>query len=276
MCGARIGDDVQTPEPEPTPEPMPEPEPMTEPEPTPEPMSEPEPVTEPEPMQEPMSEPEPDTESAAEYNMRESASEAYDKARSVYEDTDTVQSAEGSVIMNHCPHCGAVLISGARFCSNCGYPADAADTAVPKTYKRSNTKTAAVIAAIAAVIVIILGGSFLMSCRDIEGDWEIMNNSGDFFDMFGESYLEFDDDGTAVYYNGLFNVQKYAYSYNRITKTLILKGRGTNDEDSRLKVEWHDSRTVTIPQLNMTLSRIDDIPYAYDDDKYDSDDIMQF
>ena len=237
MCGARL-------EPEPIPaEPIIKP---TEP-------AEPEPETEPT---------EPTTESTEpEYNTAEA-----------FADTDEYGQAEEFVI-NHCPYCGAVLMSGAKFCSNCGN-----SLVVYEQNMRNKSKISvkAVIAGVAAALVIIFCVGFLTNCRSIEGAWEVENSGGGFFNMFSESYLDFDDDGTAMYYNGLFTARKYNYTYNRFTKVLVLKsaGHGPDTEDSRLHVEWIDRYTIVIRELNMTLYRINDIPYAYDDDEYNDNDAV--
>ena len=191
---------------------------------------------------------------------------------------DSDEQSEGAhaeeFIINHCPHCGAVLIDGAKFCSNCGK-----STAVYEWDTRGKrTRAKMIIAAILAAAVIILGVSFLMDFRSIEGEWAVENSGGGFFDMFSESYLDFDDNGTAMYYNGLFNARKYNYSYNRFTKILTLESAryGADGEESRLHVDWIDPYTITIRELNMTLYRIDDIPYAYEDDEFDDNDVVEF
>lgn len=253
MCGARLeSESVEHIEPVTVP--------ITEPEPNPtEPIIDP--ITEPvEPTIEPV---EPGIEPITEPVVEEVEAEYADSAQ-----TD-------EFIINHCPHCGAVLISGAKFCSNCGGSVVIyeGNTSVKKA------RIKMIIAAVLAVIVIVSGVSILMNNRSIEGEWAVENSGVGFFDIFGESYLDFDDDGTAVYYNGLFSTKKYSYTYNRFTKVLTLQAAvlsGAEPERARLHVEWIDPYTITIRELNMTLYRIDDIPYAYDDDEFDDDDVVQF
>ena len=259
MCGAKLESEPETEEPEAAP--VVEPEPM---EPIIDPVTEPvEPVAEPtEPIDKPV---EPVSESD----------------ETVIETTQTEQN-EGAhaevFIIKNCPRCGAVLINGAKFCSNCGNSLIVYEQDMNRSRKRGKGVKVA-ITAILAALVIIFGVRFFMNSYSIEGEWVVENSGGGFFDMFGESYLEFDDDGTAMYYNGLFTLKKYGYSYNRFTKILTLQisaQGGILPDNARLHVEWIDPYTISIRELNMTLHRVEDIPYAYEDDEYNNDDIVQF
>ena len=298
MCGARL-----VPEPKPVAESESTPsEPVTEPkttnaEPVIDPLTEPvEPITESDPIVDPLTEPvepviepsepiadpiEPVIESVSEPD--EPLTEPVEQPSDTYEPiTEPVTDGSGSVqtehfVINHCPYCGAVLMSGAKFCSNCGNSIAVYEMNI---HGRRGTRISAkaVIAAIIAVVVIIWGVSFLADCHSIEGEWAVENSGGGFFDMFSESYLDFDD-GTAIYYNGFFNARRYSYTYNRFTKVLTLQATisgGTEPESSILHVEWIDPYTITIRELNMTLYRIEDIPYSYDDDEFDDNDAMMF
>ena len=257
MCGARA-DGVITLE-EPPVEPAVEPESIS-----------PEPVTGPMPSETVVESTDtvietevPETESSAEFEETEAPGTEYEHTE--------------EFVIKHCPYCGAVLMSGAKFCSNCGNSIVVYER---NMYGKRGGKIGvkAVIAAIAAAVVIIVCAGFLTNFRSIEGEWAVENSGGGFFDMFSEVYLDFDDDGTAVYYNGLFTARRYTYTYNRFTKVLTLKsvGRGIGTEDSRLHVEWIDPYTISIRELNMTLYRVDNIPYAYDDDEYSADDVVMF
>ncbi len=181
------------------------------------------------------------------------------------------QGAAKNTVIRHCQRCGAVLMEGAKFCSNCGGGVTAYE---PPRREKSVGKLIASIVAVIALLAIISGITVTLEGHDIEGEWVVENNDDMFGGMFGESYLDFDD-GTALYYNGLFSAQRYTYSYNRFTKILTLQGKGT-DEYTSVHVEWHGSNTVVLPELDMTITRIDDIPYEYSDEEYDSDDVIQF
>ena len=284
MCGARVEQEstpietVTEPITEPNPEPI---EPVTEPESSPaEPVTEPEPkpIAEPEPT-EPVTEPEP---SPAEPELEPIAEPEAEPIEPEQVQTDHQQNSgtrTEEFVIDYCPYCGAVLIKGAKFCSNCGNSIVVYEQNMKSRIaggQKKNVKL--IIAAVAAAIVIIFGANFLRDCRSIKGSWAVENTGFGLFDMFSESYLDFDNDGTAMYYSGLFTVRKYNYTDNRFTKTLVLTsaGRGLDTADSRLHVDWIDRYTISIRELDMTLYRINDIPYSYDDDEYDDGDAIQF
>ena len=180
---------------------------------------------------------------------------------------------EGFVI-NHCQYCGAVLMNGANFCSNCGNAVMVYEQNIRK--KGIGKGIIALLIAAAAAVVIMIGGmSVAMNCPDIKGEWAVESNNFSIFDMFNESYLDFEGDGTALYYDGFFTSKKYSYAYNRFTKVLTLKG-STESENTYLHVRWINNHTIFIRELNMVLYRIDDIPYMYNDDEYNEGDAVQF
>lgn len=206
--------------------------------------------------------------------MAESVQPVGEQVVAESESDDSKNAQADEFILNHCPNCGAVVINGAKFCSNCGYSVVVHE----KNMRAEKIGAKTVIAAILAACVIIFGVYYLVGCRSIEGEWAVENSGGGIFSMFSESYLDFKDDGTAMYYNGFFNARRYSYTYNRFTKILTLKstGYGADDEDTCLHVEWIDPHTVSIRELNMTLYRIDDIPYAYEDDEFSDEDVVEF
>ena len=303
ICGARIEPDSNPVESAMEPEPITEPEqapvePVTEPEQSPVepvtiPITEPEqgpvepvtiPVTEPEqspvePVTVPVTEPEQSPiEPIAEPEPNPVEPEAEtEQTEGVYSNQYGESEQTEEFVIKHCPYCGAVLMSGAKFCSNCGNSIVVYEQNMRSRYRRK-VSVKIIIAAVAAAIVIIFGAGVLLSSHSIEGEWVVEHSGGGFFDMFSESYLDFDDDGTAVYYNGLFTARRYDYTYNRFTKILTLRsvGRGSDMGDSRLHVDWIDRYTIFIPELNMRLCRIDNIPYAYEDDEFDDDDVVVY
>lgn len=180
-------------------------------------------------------------------------------------------------VLNHCPYCGAALMSGAKFCSNCGNSITVYERNM-RARRSGKIGAKMIVLAVLAAIAIIWGMNFLSDCRSIEGEWKVEKSDSGFFDVFGESYLDFGNDGIAVYYDGFFTTRQYEYTYNRFTKILTLKsaGYGVNGADSRLHVEWIDPYTITIRELNMTLYRIEDIPYYYEDSEFDNNDVVIF
>lgn len=194
------------------------------------------------------------------------------------ENSDTPQeneSEEQEFVLRHCQNCGAALMGDAKFCSNCGSRVTGGEIA--ETPKKKRSSVPLVIAIIAAAVILLILTVLANAGGDIEGEWLVeRRGTGSMFDMFGSAYLEFDDDGTAVYYDGMFNTQHYDYSYNKFTKTLRLKSTAASSvKVSVITVDWIDEDTVSLSSLDMILHRTDDIPFSYDD-YYDDDDVVVF
>lgn len=142
--------------------------------------------------------------------------------------------------------------------------------------KNRNGGVIALIAVLIAAIVAAAAIWGLTGASDIEGEWMVSDNSvSGMFGLFNESYFDFNDDGTAVYYNGVFSTYNYKYSYNRFTRTLRLTGV-TGSNEQVFGIDWVSGDEFEIRELGMTFKRIDDIPYDYEDDEYDGDDAVSF
>lgn len=180
--------------------------------------------------------------------------------------SDDIEDAQEPVILN-----GG--ISNIRFCRFCGRQMSQDDLYCPSCGNNDNGKKkkssykALIFGIIAAalILVIISGAGFLMKSGRIQGEWICKGN--DIFSMFETTYLEFDDDGTAEYYDGMFSHQEWKYTYNPFDETLTVSDiRGGQKET--LHIEWLNKNSFILLETGMTFVRTEEIPEGYDEDVY--------
>lgn len=191
--------------------------------------------------------------------------ETEEEAYEVTDVDDEINEEENTVIFDE--------ISNIRFCRFCGRQMSQDDLYCPgcgnndNGKKRKSSYRGLIVGIIAAALVlgIISGIGTLFRASRLEGEWICQGK--DIFSLFETTYLEFDDDGTAEYYDGMFSHQEWRYTYNPFTETLTVCDINGGKEE-KLHIEWLGNNSFILLETGMTFVRTEDIPENEEEEIY--------